>query len=162
MLDSLKKETGHDKPKDKSTNKKNLSDNTHPLPPTHTLIWINHPPPIPSPPIIHNNNTMDTELLVQMRQSNKFGSIRNDQISHLHLRFGAGTWVSRPWLLEDTSRITDSICPNTKKQKNPEMRLNSQQFISPCLGLRAQNTGLRQVDLEPSIKRGNDKVNMLK
>ena len=133
-----------------------------PYPPPTPWYESTTPPPIPSPPIIHNNNTMDTELLVQMRQSNKFESIRNDQISHLHLRFGAGTWVSRPWLLQDTSRITDSICPNTKKQKNPEMRLNSQQFISPCLGLRAQNTGLRQVDLEPSIKRGNDKVNMLK
>ena len=53
---------------------------------------MNQPPPTyPIPPIIHNNNTMDTELLVQMRQSNTFGSVRNDQISHLHLRFGAGT-----------------------------------------------------------------------
>ena len=32
------------------------------------------PPPPPNlchPPIIHNNNRMDTEFLVQMRQSNK-------------------------------------------------------------------------------------------
>ena len=32
-------------------------------PPTHTHLS--------QPPIIHSNNTMDTEFLVQMRQSNK-------------------------------------------------------------------------------------------
>ena len=47
------------------------------------------PPPIPSP-IIHNNNTMDTEFLVQMRQSNKCGSVKNDEIFNLHLGSGAG------------------------------------------------------------------------
>ena len=47
------------------------------------------PPPIPSP-IIHNNNTMDTEFLVQMRQSNKYGKVRNDEIFNLHLRYDAG------------------------------------------------------------------------
>ena len=31
-----------------------------------------------------------------------------------------------------------------------------------CLGLRTQNTGLRKLDLEPSPKRGSDKINMLK
>ena len=84
---------------------------------------MNQPPPTyPIPPIIHNNNTMDTELLVQMRQSNTFGSVRNDQISHLRLRFGAGTWVSRPWLLQDTSHITDSIRPNNLTQKSKQPR----------------------------------------
>ena len=42
------------------------------------------------------------------------------------------------------------------------MRSNSQQIVSYCLGLRIQNPGLREVDLEPSPKRGSDKVNMLK
>ena len=51
---------------------------------------------------------------------------------------------------------------NQKKAKNPEMRFNSQQIVSYCLGLRTQNPGLREVDLEPSSKRGSDKINMLK
>ena len=33
------------------------------------------------------------------------------------------------------------------------MRLNSQQIVSYCLGLRTQNPGLKEVDLEPSPKR---------
>ena len=32
---------------------------------------------------------MDTEFLVQMRQSNKCGSVRNDEIFNLHLGSGA-------------------------------------------------------------------------
>ena len=44
-----------------------------------------HPPTtIPHPPIpshiVCNNNTMDMALLVQMRQSNKCVSVRNDEI----------------------------------------------------------------------------------
>ena len=42
------------------------------------------------------------------------------------------------------------------------MRFNYQQIVSHCLGLPRQNPGLRQVDLEPSPKRGSDKINMLK
>ena len=49
-----------------------------------------------------------------------------------------------------------------KKAKNPEMRFNSQQIVSYCLGLHTQNPGLREADLEPSPKRGSDKINMLK
>ena len=101
MLCSLKKETGHERPKDKTTNnKKKLWDNTQ----AHTLIWINHPH-LSHPLIIHNNNTMDTEFLVQMRESNKCGSVRNDEIFNLHLGSGAGPWVSIPCLLQDTSHI---------------------------------------------------------
>ena len=33
---------------------------------------------------------MDTEFLVQMRQSNKCGSVRNDEIFNLHLGSDAG------------------------------------------------------------------------
>ena len=51
---------------------------------------------------------------------------------------------------------------NLKKAKKPEMRFNSQQIALYCLGLRTQNPGLREVDLEPSPKRGSDKINMLK
>ena len=42
------------------------------------------------------------------------------------------------------------------------MRFNSQQIVSYCLGLRTQNPGLREVDLELSPKKGSDKINMLK
>ena len=42
------------------------------------------------------------------------------------------------------------------------MRFNFQQIASYCLGLRAQNPGPREVDLEPSPKRGGDKINMEK
>ena len=38
---------------------------------------------------------------------------------------------------------------NHKKPKTPEMRFNSQQIVSYCLGLCTQNPGLREVDLEP-------------
>ena len=49
-----------------------------------------------------------------------------------------------------------------KKTSDPEMRSNSQQIVSYCLGLSTENPGLREVDLEPSTKRGNDKIKMLK
>ena len=42
------------------------------------------------------------------------------------------------------------------------MRSNFQQIVSYCLGLHTQNPGLREVDLEPSPKRGSDKINMQK
>ena len=42
------------------------------------------------------------------------------------------------------------------------MRSNSQQIVSYCIGLRTQNPGLREVDLEPSPRRGSDKIKMLK
>ena len=51
---------------------------------------------------------------------------------------------------------------NQKKAKNPEMRFDSQQIVSYCLGLYVQNPGLREVDLEPSPKQGSDEINMLK
>ena len=63
----------------------------------------------------------------------------------------------QPHLLIPSAQTT-----NQKKAKNPEMRFNSQQIVSYCLGLRTQNPGLREVDLEPSPKRGSDKINMLK
>ena len=64
--------------------KQKLQDNTHPLSPLPHPI-INQPPPT-----ISNKNTMDTEFLVQMRQSDKCGSVRNDDIFNLHLGSGAG------------------------------------------------------------------------
>ena len=42
------------------------------------------------------------------------------------------------------------------------MRFNFQQIESYCPGLHTQNPRLREVGLEPSPKRGSDKINMLK
>ena len=74
-------------------------------------LWDNTPafyestPPshiYPIPPIIHNNNTMDKEFLVQMRQSTKCGSVKNDEIFNLRLGSGASPWISISCLLQDT------------------------------------------------------------
>ena len=51
---------------------------------------------------------------------------------------------------------------NQEDTKNPGKRSNSQQILSYCLGQRTQNPGLREVDLEPSPKRGSDKINRLR
>ena len=166
-MTQIKKETRHERTKEKSTSKKKLWDNTHPLSATCNSIWISHPPSpcLSHPHTIHNNNTMDTQFLVQMRQSNKFGSVRNDEIFNLHLRSGAGPWVSIPCLLQDTSHIYWFHLPKqltTKKEKNPEIKLNSQQTVSYCFDLLTQNPGLRNKDLEARPKRGTDKINMLK
>ena len=112
-------------------------------------------PDLSHSPIICNNNTMDIEFQVQMRQSDKCGSVRNDDIFNLHLGSGAGPWVSIPCILQDTSHIYWFHLPKQltrKKTKNPEMRLNSQQIVLYCLGLCTQNPGLREVDLQPSPK----------
>ena len=152
--------------KTKAQKKKKNWDNTHPLssPPkpwyeSTTPLHLSHPP------IIDTNNTMDTEFLVQMRQSNKCGSVRNDEIFNLHFGSGEGPWISISCLLQDTSHIYWFHPPKQltrKKAKNPEMRFNSQEIVSYCFGLHTQNPGLREVDLRPSPKRGSDKINMLK
>ena len=41
---------------------------------------------------------------------------------------------------------------NKEKEKNPEMRPNSQQIVLYCLGLHTQNSGLSGVDLETNPK----------
>ena len=73
------------------------------------------PPPAPwyksathhpsHPPTICNNNTMDIEFLVQMRQSDKCGRVTNDDVFNLHLGSGVGPGVSIPCLLQDTNHI---------------------------------------------------------
>ena len=113
LINSFKKETGHERTKDKSTSKKNCEIIPTSCPSTHTLTWINHPclSHPPNPPIIHHKITIDTWFLVQMRQSNKCGSVRNYEIFNLGLQSGVGPWVSIPCLLQNTSYIY-SIRPN--------------------------------------------------
>ena len=116
MLYSLKNETGHARPRHKSTNKSYEIIPTH-CPPTHTLLWINHPH-LSNPPIIHNSHTMDTKFLVEMRQSKKGGSVMNDEILHLHLGSGAGPWVNILYLLQNTSHIYWFHMPKELTRKN--------------------------------------------
>ena len=42
------------------------------------------------------------------------------------------------------------------------MRSSSQQVVLYCFGLHTENSGLREVDLEPCPKTGSEKINMLK
>ena len=103
-------------------------------------------------------------FLVQIRQSNKCGSVRNDEISN---QLALGIWCGplsqhplpaarhQPHLL-----IPSALTINQEKTENPEMRSNFQQIVSYCLGLHTLNPGLKEVDLEPSPKRGSDKINM--
>ena len=104
-------------------------------------------------------------FLVQIRQSNKCGSVRNDEIINVHLGSDAGILSQHP--LPPARHQPHLLIPsaqtiNQEKTKNPEMRSNFQQVVSYCLGLHTQNPGLREVDLEPSPKRGSDKINMQK
>ena len=60
---------------------------------TNTLVRINRPHThthLFHFPTMHNNNLIKREFLVQMRQSNKLGSVRNDKIFNLH--FTLATW----------------------------------------------------------------------
>ena len=99
-----------------------------------------------------------------MKQSNKCGSLRNDEIINLHLGSGACPWISISCLLQDTSHICWFHPPKTinqEKTKKPEMRSNFQQVVSYCLGLRTQNLTLWEVDLEPSAKRRTNRTRAL-
>ena len=82
MRRTKEKSTGEKKEKERKKQKQKLQDNTQPL----------SPPPTPSykstilPPC--NNNTMDIEFVVQMRQSDKCGSVRYGDIFNLDLGSG--------------------------------------------------------------------------
>ena len=108
---------------------------------------------------------MDTEFLVQMRQSNNCESVKNDEIFNLTLGIWFGPLSQHP--LPPARHQPNLLIPSThtiiqKKPKNPEMRFNSQQIVWYYLSLCTENPGLREVDLAPSPKRGKDKISMLK
>ena len=138
----------HGRTKDRSTCKEN-DYKIIPIicPSTHILFQINHNPCLFHSPISYSNNAMGIEFLVEMRQSNKYGSVKNDEIINLHLGPCVGPWDSIPCILQDTSHNLP------EKAKNPEARFNSKQIISYCLGPHTQNPRLRKVDLVPSPKR---------
>ena len=100
-----------------------------------------------------------------MRQSDKCGNVRNDDIFNFTLEIWCGPLSQHPLPLDihQTHLLIPSAQKiNQKKAKNPEIRFNSQQILLYCFGLQTQNPGLREVDLEPRPKRGSDKINMLK
>ena len=137
-------------------------------------------------------------FLVQIRQSNKCGSVRNVEIINLHFGIWCGPLSQHP--LPPARHQPHLMIPsaqtiNQEKTKNPEMRSNFQQIVSYCLGLHIQNLGLREVltrstcrnkeetpkknnsyrtawthiwipalrevDLEPSAKRGTNRTRAL-
>ena len=107
-----------------STKKKNKKLRTHPL-------YPHRPNQLP---IICNNNTMDMAFQVQMRQTNKCGSVWNDEIINLHSESGAGPWVSSPASCKTPVKFIDSIRPNNQPGKNKESR-NETQLPTNCIVL---------------------------
>ena len=70
----------------KKNNYKIIPTRIPPPTPRHKLTT----PHLSHPPIIYNSNTVDIEFQIQMKQSNKCGSVRNDEILNLHLGSGEG------------------------------------------------------------------------
>ena len=137
MLYSLKKETAHERPKEKSTNKNKTYEIT-PTPCPPPIPWYeptNHPTTYP---IIHNNNTMDTEFLGTNETINKCGSVRNDEMFNLHLGSGVGPWVSITSHINDIVAIAiklryvhDNVCSYISGTwvENPQIHLKKSFLI---------------------------------
>ena len=135
----------------------------------HPIPNINEPRPNlsipPSLGVTVQYNIVTMISLVQMEQCNGCGSVTDDVIFNSHFRSGAGPWVSIPCLLQNTSHSHWLYPPKQsfrKKQKIVKKRSTSHQIASYCLGLHPQNPVLREVDLEPSHKRGSDKISRLR
>ena len=75
---------------------------------------------------------------------------------------GAGTSVTIPCVLQDTCHIHWLQPPNqSTKKRQLTLKKDQNPNILYCLGLHTHNPVLRKVDLEPSLKRGSDKIIML-
>ena len=84
---------GHEKTKDRNTSERKTKEKLQcktptPCPPP-TPCYNSTTLDLPHPPTICNYNTMDIEFLVQMRQFDECGSVRNDEIFSLHPGSGA-------------------------------------------------------------------------
>ena len=91
-------------------------------------------------------------------------TLMNFQGKLFNLHFGsvAGTWVTIPCLLQDTCHIHWLQPPNqSTKKRQLTLKKDQNPNILYCLGLHTQNSVLRKVDLEPSLKRRSDKIIML-
>ena len=98
---------------------------------------------------------MDIQLLVRIREPNKCGNVRNDEIVNLHICcWPLSQHPQQPHLLIPSAQIISQNRQRTQK-------LDSTAKTLYCLGLHTQKPGLREVDLEPSPKRSSDKINML-
>ena len=122
------------------------------------------PPPTFPYPITWCNNTVTMIFLAQMRQCNGCESIRNNIIFNSQLGSGAGPWVSILCLLQDTTHIhwLHAHKHSSKKKQNILKKDQTPNKLYYCLGLGTQNPRLREVDLEPSNKRGCDKIKKLR
>ena len=101
---------------------------------------INQPPPTystpPPPPSICNDDTMDMAFLVKLAQSNKCGSVRNDEIINLHLGSGAGLKSASPASCKTPATFIDSIRPNNQpgkknKESRNEIQLPTNRIVLP-------------------------------
>ena len=74
-------------------------------------------------------------FLVQMRQSNKYGSVRNGEVINLHLVSGTLESAS-PASCKTPATFIDSIHPNNQQGKNKESRneiqLPTNRTVLPC------------------------------
>ena len=67
-----------------------------------------------------------------MRQSNKSGSVRNDETFNLHLRSTTGPESASPASCKTPATFIDSICQNDKLEKGKEPR-NENQLPTNCI-----------------------------
>ena len=105
--------------------------------------------------------------LVQMRQSNKYGSVRNDKIPTYPCNLVQALESASPASCKTPSTFINSICSNNQpgkiKESRNEIQLSTNRIVlAYCLGLPTQNLGVRELDLKPSHKKNSDKINMLK
>ena len=80
-----------------------------------------------------------------------------------YLGSGVGPGFCIPCLLQNTSHIHWLHLPKQSfKKKQKILKKDETPNKSYCIGLPTQNSGLRLVGLEPSPKRGSDKINKLR
>ena len=101
---------------------------------------------------------MDTQFLVQMRQSNKYGSVRNGEIFNLHLGSGANPWVSIPCLLQETNHI---YWFHPREQSTRKKQRNQKWDSAANKSYHIWIPALTQVQLEPTAKRLVNKTEAL-
>ena len=141
----------------------NPNKNTPPYTHTHTHTHTHTQPSHAF--IVSSNNAMIIISLAQMRQSNEYERWKYKKWWYILLYNLLGPLSLDPLppaRHQPQSLILSAQTINQEKTKNLEMRSNFKQIVLNFLGLHTQNPGLRQVDLEPSPKRGSDKMNMQK
>ena len=76
-----------------------------PPPPSYFQSVIPLPHQLSHLPVICNNNKLGMTFLVQMRQSDKYGSVMNDEIINFPFQCGAGLSAGVHCLLQDPNHI---------------------------------------------------------